>query len=727
LQILQGFQLIHGLRNWTICWFGDTFWSNTLKTAAETHYVLANSTRALETWDPIIMTMLRTSKTISLSASALSVALVLSVYTPAIAQGQTSVAKETWDFNLPADELTSLCEATLSAAEAAFIAIEKDTSVATLESVFGAFDAVLTDLQPIQHTNYLSNVHPSVDIREAAQACSRDLANFRNSHSLSRKFYERIAAIDTSDLSAAEIKMIEDRLRNSRLSGVDRDDATRERVGQLKREITEIGNAFDNTIREDVRYVDTNLAELDGLPQDYIDNHPADENGVIRISTNTPDLNPVLSYSRNDDLRRRLFIASNNRGMPANTENLKQLISKRYELAQLLGYETYAAMAMDGLMIQNPENAERFLRDIGAALEVPVKNELDVLLQRLRVIDPVATRVEAWQRGYLSNLIRQEDYALDSQEVRQYFRFSKVQNGIFQLTEDLFDVEIIPWETETWHESVSSWEIRRSGEPISRFYLDLHPRDGKYQHAAQWSLRRGLKEGQIPVSALATNFPNGLMEHRQVTTFLHEFGHLLHNTFAGTQSWLSISGMSMERDFVEAPSQMLEEWVWDYDSLSKFATNDAGEVIPRTLVDKMANARYFGRATGTAMQIYFANISLNFYQTPPSEFEPLPLTKSLSAQYSPYPYVEGTHFYAAFGHLNGYSSNYYIYQWSLAIATEMFSRFQQAGLRDEKVAHDYRDKVLGSAGSRPANEFVEDFLGRTFSTQAYIDFLTTLN
>jgi thimet oligopeptidase len=645
---------------------------------------------------------------------------------PAFAQEQISTAKDGWYFNLPAEELVALCEATISTAETAFAAIETETSVATLENVFGAYDAMLVSIAPVSHTYYLSAVHPHADIREAAQACSQKLSSFSNSHSLSRGFYERVASIDTRELSAAEIKMVEERLRMARQSGVDRDESVRERVRQLKREITEIGDNFDKTIREDTRYVATTLAELDGLPQDYIDSHPADANGVIQISTNTPDMNPVLNYARSDELRKRLYTASRSRGAPANTEILKQLVSKRHQLAQLLGYENYAEMAMDGLMIENPENAERFLTEIGAALKEPVRREKGILLQRLRQISPEATEVQSWQRSYLSRLISQEDYALDAQEVREYFHFSKVQDGIFQLTEDLFDVEIVPWDTEVWHESVTAWEVRRDGKPISRFYLDLHPRENKYQHAAMWGLRTGLKDGGLPVSGLATNFPEGLMEHGQVTTFLHEFGHLLHNTFSGTQKWSDISGMSMERDFVEAPSQMLEEWVWDYDTLSKFATNDADEVIPKALVEKMVNARYFGTATGTANQIYYANISLSFYKTEPSEFEPLEMVKSLNAQYAPFPFVEGTHFYANFGHLNGYSSNYYIYQWSLAIATELFSRFEDAGLRNEVVAQQYRDQVLGAAGSKPAKDFVEDFLGRPFSTQAYIDFLTDL-
>jgi len=226
---------------------------------------------------------------------------------------------------------------------------------------------------------------------------------------------------------------------------------------------------------------------------------------------------------------------------------------------------------------------------------------------------------------------------------------------------------------------------------------------------------------------MATNFPRGRMEHTQVETFLHEFGHLLHNMFSGTQDWLSISGMSMERDFVEAPSQMLEEWVWDYNTLRSFASNEDGEVIPIALVEKMNRARHFGEAAGTAGQIFYANLSLNYYNRNPGSFQLLPLLVELQAQYSPFPYVEGTHFYNNFGHLNGYSSNYYIYQWSRAISTDMFGKFKAEGLRDSATARAYRHKVLGPGGSKPAHELVADFLGRPFSSQAYTDYLGQLN
>ncbi|MCR9106958.1 MAG: Zn-dependent oligopeptidase [Gammaproteobacteria bacterium] len=638
-----------------------------------------------------------------------------------------STAEDGWDFNQTPAQLTTLCNETLDTAKSAFAQIESDTSPATVQSVYGPYNAMGIGLQDIQHIWYVKSVHPDTNVQAAAEACINAYIDFATTIELSQPFYQRVASIDVTGLNPSEQLMIENRLRAFRKSGVDRDEPTRQRVRALIAEITELGTAFDKNIRTDSKIIVTNAEELKGLPEDFIASHPADADGNIEISTDYPDLFPVLTYSESDDLRLRLYTASKAIATPANDTTLRQLIEKRHELANLLGYPSHAALAMDGLMIGTPENAQRFIDEIGDAVREPASKDMAILLQRLQQIDPAATGVEVWQSFYLSNLVRQEQYAIDAREVRQYFHFDRVQRGIFAMTEQLFDVEIVPWQTNTWHEDVTAWELRDNGKPLGRFYLDMHPRKNKYKHAAHWTLRTGLKDGPIAMSGMVMNFPQGLMEHNQVETFLHEFGHLLHNMFSGSQQWLDISGMTMERDFVEAPSQMLEEWVWDYDTLKTFATNDAGEVIPRSLVEKMVAARHFGEAAGTAQQLFYANLALNYYNRPPDSFALLPLLKDMQARYSPYPYVPDTYFYNNFTHLNGYSSNYYIYQWSKAISTDLFSQFAAAGMNDAKTASDYRRKILEPGGSKPASELIADFLQRPFSPDTYKTYLKKLN
>ncbi len=630
------------------------------------------------------------------------------------------------DPNLSANEFSLLCESVIQQAKLDFSALESSTGPANMQTVVGAYDDIFYDLQVVRHAWYMKSVHPDESIRDAATKCTETYSDFVTQSGLSRPYYERLTAIDTSVLKEKEQYLVDQALTSFRLAGVDKDQATRDRIRALSQEITSLGNQFDQNIRNDVRYINTTLESLKGLPQDYIDAREADENGLIRISTDYPDLYPVMTYAESDSLRKEMRILSRSRGYPANKKLLKELIEKRHQLAQLLGFENFAALSMKDKMIGNPDNAQAFLSEVGKALKEPVQKELKLLLSRLQKIQPSAERVDVWQANYLMNLVRQEDYALDSKEVRNYFTYHKVRDGIFGLTEDLFGVEIRPWDTATWHSDVESYEMVENGKVIGRFYMDNHPRENKYKHAAHWTLRSGVKNRQIPLSGLAQNFPKGLMEHGQVETFLHEFGHLIHNMFSGTQDYLSTTGMSMERDFVEAPSQMLEEWIWDYDTLVTFASNKQGETIPKELVDKMNRARNFGKATATATQIFYANLSLNYYNQHPDKFELDQLMLSLQDQYAPYPHVEGTHFYANFGHLNGYSSNYYTYQWSLAIATDLFSVFEKSGMRNKEVAWLYRKKVLGAAGSKPAKDFVADFLGREFSPAAYIEKLNNL-
>ncbi len=380
-------------------------------------------------------------------------------------------------------------------------------------------------------------------------------------------------------------------------------------------------------------------------------------------------------------------------------------------------------------MIGSAENAAEFIDRINDIAKPRAAADYDVLLQRLRQNDPDASVVGDWQKTYLEELIKNEVYQLDSQEIRQYFSYDKVRDGIFGLVEDMFSVEIEPWETEAWHSSVETWQIFDDGELlVGQFYLDMHPRDGKYNHAAQFGVREGVRGLQTPIAALVCNFPGGdgsagLMEHSQVETFLHEFGHLLHTLFGGHQPRLSLSGVNTERDFVEAPSQMLEEWVWDADTLKTFAADTSDEVIPDTLIDKMRSARDFGRGLWTRHQMYYAALSLNYYNRPPTEVDLDEMMVALQAEYSQFPYVEGTHFYTSFGHLDGYSAIYYTYMWSLVIATDMFSRFEEEGLRNPEVAQSYRENVLAPGGSKDAAELVEDFLGRPYSFEAFENLL----
>jgi thimet oligopeptidase len=309
--------------------------------------------------------------------------------------------------------------------------------------------------------------------------------------------------------------------------------------------------------------------------------------------------------------------------------------------------------------------------------------------------------------------------------VREYFSFGKVRQGVLDITSQMFGVTYRKIATPVWHASVEAYEMDdKDGNPIGRFYFDMHPREGKYKHAAAFPIRTGVEGQQLPEAALICNFPgaddpSALMEHSDVETFFHEFGHLVHHLFGGHQRWLGVSGFSTEWDFVEAPSQMLEEWGWDKAVLKRFAVNKAGETIPDHLIAKMQKARDFGKGLWVRHQMFYAALSLNYYNQDPSKIDLAAVAKAMQQEYSPFPYVRDTFFQYSFGHLDGYSAIYYTYMWSLVIAKDLFHVFEEKGLLNPDAASRYRKYILEPGGSKDAALLVKDFLGRDYTFDAF--------
>ncbi len=502
------------------------------------------------------------------------------------------------------------------------------------------------------------------------------------------------------------------------------DDATRAKIKALQDRISENSIAFERNIADGRKEVMATAAELAGLPADYIAARKPGPDGRVRITTDYPDLGPPMSYASSEALRRRLFEANNTRAYPANDVLLRKIFADRAGLAALLGRPNYAALITEDKMIGSPANATKFLDEIAAVVDAPAKRDLGKMLKRLQAIDPAATAVPLWSTAYLSQLIRKEQYAVDPQEVRQYFAYDNVRDGILRLTEDLFQVRIRKWDTPLWAPGVEAYEMVENGKVIGRFYMDNHPREGKFTHANVIPIRAGLTDRNVPVGILVCNFPagdhrTGLMEHRDVETFLHEFGHLLHLIFAGRQRWAQQGPFGLEWDFVEAPSQMLENWVWDYETLKRFAVNSKGETIPKALVDKMNRARGFTEAYNDARQLGLSAASLAYHQSPPGEKDLSLVFRTAHNRYSPIAMPEGLNPQASFGHLTGYSAIYYTYMWSKTISTDLFTRFEREGLRNPQTARRYREMVLAPGSSKPAAALVSDFLGRPLSLDAY--------
>lgn len=576
-----------------------------------------------------------------------------------------------------------------------------------------AFTTAYTEPYVIKDTN------PDADIRKAAEECVQRASAALVDLGASRPIYERLQVVEKAPIPPTLRHMVNRQLDSYRRLGVDKDEATRIRIGELQNRVTAASIEFEGNISADTRSVTATPAELKGMPQDWLSAHPVGTDGLVRIGMAYPDVMPLSRYAESADIRKRVMTSFANRAYPANDAVLRRIIDDRTQFAGLLGYPDYAAYDFANRMAGTPARVQSFLDEIGGVARPIGEAEAARMLARLRKDDPTLASLGSWSSGYATRLIRKEDYEVDPEQVRQYFVFDKVQAGILDLTRDLFGVEIRPWATEVWHPDVEAFEMVQDGAAIGRFYLDMHPREGKFTHAQMAPLRFGINDRVLPVAVLETNFPKGLMEHSDVVTFLHEFGHLLHWIFAGRQDFAAQNPMELENDVVEAPSQLLEEWVWDYDTLKRFATNTEGEPIPAALVEKMNVSRRFGEAFGTMQQLGYAGASLAFYSGVPADRNLADVYDTAYNRYALAPNPEGTHSYAAFGHLTGYGASYYTYQWSKALASDLLSEFRKHGLRDPATAGRYRDLVLAPGGSASMNLLAKNFLGRDWTVDAY--------
>ena len=396
-----------------------------------------------------------------------------------------------------------------------------------------------------------------------------------------------------------------------------------------------------------------------------------------------------------------------------------------------MGYESWAAYVTEDKMVGHPEAAGAFLERVATHARAAAEEEYKELLAELRKSNPGAERVELHQVGYLKECVKRGRLAFDSTSVRPYLAYEKVEAGVLKVAEGLYGVEFrrAP-ELEVWHDDVRAFEVFEGGRAVARFYLDMWPREDKYKHAAMFDLvsgmrARGDEPEVLPEAALLCNFARpdaddpGLMLHSQVTTFFHEFGHLLHHLFAGKHRYLEFSGIATEWDFVEVPSQLFEEWAWDAEVLGTFAVHhQSGAPIPAELVASLRKAEEYGKALQVMGQMVYASLSLGLYRQDPNGLDPDAEVRRLRRELTPFEEPEGHHFAYSFGHLNGYSAIYYTYMWSLVIAKDLWGQFAAAPL-DTGVAGRYRDAILAPGGSRDAAELVRGFLGRDYAFDAW--------
>jgi thimet oligopeptidase len=634
----------------------------------------------------------------------------------------------------PADAFARECRAGLVRARELLPAILAVSGQRTVENTLVPYNQLLTALEQSSAMAGLNNnVHPSKAIRDVAESCEQEASAFENQLRLDRGLYDAIAALDVKGLDADTARLVTRALRDFRRAGVDKDEATRARIKQIDDELVLLGQAFSRNIVDDVRsIVLRDASELKGLPQDYVDGHKPNDKGEIVITTNYPDLNPFMTYADSAELRRALYVAYRARGDKTNPDVLKQMLTLRAEKARLVGYSSWADYATEDKMMKSSRNAADFIeRVVRTANRRGRRDYQELLRYKKKHIDAKTARVDEHEKSYIENKVKAQSYRFDAQEVRPYFPYRQVEKGLLDITAEMYGIEYKPADAPIWHEDVRAFDVLRGGAKVGRIFLDMHPREGKYQHAAQFTLRSGVTGAQMPEGVLVCNFPNprtdapALMEHDDVVTMFHEFGHLMHHVLGGQQRWIVQSGTATEWDFVEAPSQMFEEWAWSHDTLSRFARHhQTGAVIPVELVERMRKADKFGIGLGALQQMFYASVSLRFHNLDPARLDMAAEVRRLQEKYTPFKFLEGTSLHTNFGHLGGYSALYYTYMWSLVIAKDLLTPFHKHGLMNPEWTGKYRDTILARGGTKDAAVLVSDFLGREFNFKAFEDYLT---
>jgi thimet oligopeptidase len=630
-----------------------------------------------------------------------------------------------------AEALSAWVSARLAAHEAALAALLAVSGPRTPENSLRLYDEAIEHLSLAgAQAGVLNSVAADNAVRDQAQQEAQRVSMAGSALSLNRQVYEALAAIDLAGVSPATLHYVERTLLSYRLAGVDKDQATRNHIQSLHEKSTRLSLEFSRNIQEGGKTIQATVDELAGLPPDYIARHEPDTEGRVTLTTDPHEMQPIMTFASNPELRRRMFLAYNTRAYPKNQQILLDLLATRQEIATVLGFRSWADLATADQMMGSAANVRTFLTKLNQASTEGARRELELILDFTRKRQPDAVPIDITSRGYWYEQFRRSAFDFDSQSVRPYFPYAQVQAGVLQTAARLFKVEFRPSSAPVWHPAVTVFEVFDSGKPVGRFYLDMHPRDGKDKWFSAAPIVTGVRGRAMPEAALICNFPEGdandpgLLQYSDVVTYFHEFGHLMHAILGGQTEWAGLSGFSTEGDFIEVPSQMLEEFFRDEKLLQTFGRHyQTGEVLPSETIKKMKLAGAFGRADWVRAQLYYTTLSLDLHDQDPAALDLDEITKRLYQSLQPWTWMEGNRMYASFGHLTGYSSNYYTYAFDKVIALDFFAQFDPKDLLGCGAGERYRKAVLEQGGSKPGRQMVRDFLGRDEEFSAFANWL----
>ncbi len=638
-----------------------------------------------------------------------------------------------------------------AALQRADMAVERIVNIAddrrTFDNTIRAVDDILARLdEETSMTQFMAYVSTDAAVRDDGRLAEQSYQNWMIDLSKREDLYNAVMtyAATTSTLAGEDARLLEHMLRDYRRAGMDLPSADREQVKTIQKEIAELSIAFDQNITEDETTVPLYLDELGGMSEDYLSNLTR-SGDVYLVNMSYPQFVPITDNCTNERTRKKVWLAYKRRGGQKNVAVIEKIIALRHDAAALLGYDHPADYEIEIRMAKDADTVIAFYDRLRPLVRRKARRDFEELVaaKRAHTGDSGAT-LYPWDQSFYQNELKRTRYAVDVEQVREYFSLENAIEGLFGITQSLYGLEYRDVtagagtsERPLWHENVRLFEVydTASGEMLGEFYIDLHPRDNKYGHAAQWGLvqHKVWADGSVsrPLAALVCNFSEprpdkpALLTHDEVETFFHEFGHCLH-TILSEAKHARFAGTGVERDFVEAPSQMFENWVWDAQVLSTFARHyQTGSPIPAELVEGMIKGRHMGSGMLAEHQFYYGLVDMTYHTQPPGEEAgyTTQIGIDLFSDIELYDKAPNTRFQAAFGHLTGYQAGYYGYQWSLVFASDMFQRFNELGMLNPEAGMYYRSKILARGGTVDGLELVRDYLGREPDLSAYLKHL----
>ena len=476
--------------------------------------------------------------------------------------------------------------------------------------------------------------------------------------------------------------------------------------------------------------------ELDGLGETYINRLERTKDGKYIVTLKYPDYNPFMSSAKSEKARKALQEKFARRGGKENVKLLEDTVELRRKQAALLGFKRYPDYVLPVRMAKNYETLEAFLKNLQKEVTPLAQDEMKAYLKlKEETTGQQADEMTAWNLPYWSNQYKKKYYQVDDDKIKEYFPADKVISGMFEVFGNLFGITFTQADLPVWHPEVVVYQIKdkKTGELISNFYLDLFPRDGKYTHAATWSFvdRFELPDGhmQTPTVVIAANFTpagNGmpsLLEHSEVETLFHEFGHVLQMSMA-TSKYATLTGDNVAWDYIEAHSQLLENWAWQPQVLKKISAHyKTGETLPDGLISSLVKSKNVGVAVAFLRQNFLGQYDLALH-TAAKRVDSTKLYAQMMHNISGIPMTKGTYPQASFGHImsltDPYDVGYYVYAWSLVIAQDIFSRFEDEGLFNAELGAKLRKYIYTPGTVYDENEMVEKFLGRPYNDKAFL-------